>query len=82
MLCSSPPLSCSRGPCRARRIFTAAQSMRHLLLNVWVILAFAALTHGLLGVGLLVRRRSLRAGRSSLRRTLQIEVLPLLLFTC
>ena len=53
----------------------------HLLLNLWIVLALAALTHGLLGVGLLLRRRSVRAGRSSLRRTLRIEVLPLMLFT-
>lgn len=52
----------------------------HLWLNLWVVLGLAALTHGLLGVALL-RRRSVSAGRSSLRRTLRMELLPLVLFT-
>ena len=53
---------------------------QHLLLNLWVVLALAALTHALFVIGLL-RRRSVAAGASSLRRTLRIELLPLVLFT-
>ena len=52
----------------------------HLLLNLWVILGLAAITHGLLAAGLL-RRRSMGAAGSSLRRTLRVEMLPLVLFT-
>lgn len=52
----------------------------HLLLNLWVILALATLMHALLGVALL-RRRSVGAGSSSLRRTMRIELIPLSLFT-
>ncbi len=53
---------------------------RHLLLNLWIVLALAALTHGLLAAGLL-RRFSATAGVSGRRRTLRLELLPLLLFT-
>ena len=53
---------------------------QHLLLNLWIVLALAALTHALFAFGLL-RRRSVAAGASSLRRTLRIEFLPLALFT-
>ena len=53
---------------------------RHLLLNLWIILALAALAHLLLFAGLLLRRHRADA-RHNPRRTLRLEYLPLLAFT-
>lgn len=53
---------------------------QHLLLNLWVILGLAAVMHVLLAAGL-IRRRSVSAGESSLRRTFRVELVPLILFT-
>ena len=53
---------------------------RHLLLNLWIILALAGLAHLLLFAGLFFRRDR-RPGAESTSRTVRLEYLPLAAFT-
>ena len=55
-------------------------SDRHLLLNLWIILALAGLAHLLLFAGLLFTRDR-RAANGSTARTIRLEYLPLAAFT-
>ena len=55
---------------------------RHLLLNLWIVLALAALAHVLLLFGLLVRRRTTaHEPAHDARHKLRLEYLPLLALT-
>lgn len=53
---------------------------RHLLLNLWIILALATLAHVLLIAGLMFTRDA-RAGQENAARTLRLEYLPLAAFS-